>query len=57
MTRSLRGVVLSGVVFANNKAKRLAIRLTRWTGKSPEYVLARRYPEENAGFFAVCEAK
>ena len=38
MTRSLRGVVLSGVVFANNKAKRLAIRLTRWTGKSPEYV-------------------
>lgn len=38
MTRRLRGVVLSGVVFANNKAKRLAIRLTRWTGKSPEYV-------------------
>jgi len=38
MTRSLRGAVLSGVVFANNKAKRLAIRLTRWTGKSPEYV-------------------
>ena len=37
-TRRLRGVVLSGVVFANNKAKRLAIRLTRWTGKSPEYV-------------------
>jgi hypothetical protein len=35
MTRRLRGVVLSGVVFANNKAKRLAIRLTRWTGKSP----------------------
>ena len=30
--------MLSGVVFANNKAKRLAIRLTRWTGKSPEYV-------------------
>ena len=38
MTRSLGGVVLSGVVFANNKAKRLAIRLTRWTGKSSEYV-------------------
>jgi len=38
MTRSLRGAVLSGVVFVNNKAKRLAIRLTRWTGKSPEYV-------------------
>lgn len=38
MTRRLRGVVLSGVVFANNKAKRLAIRLTRWTGKSAEYV-------------------
>ena len=38
MTRRLRGVVLSGVVFANNKAKRLAIRLTRWTGKSPEYI-------------------
>ena len=30
--------LLSGVVFANNKAKRLAIRLTRWTGKSREYV-------------------
>jgi 2-polyprenyl-3-methyl-5-hydroxy-6-metoxy-1,4-benzoquinol methylase len=38
MTRGLRGVILSGVVFANNKAKRLAIRLTRWTGKSAEYV-------------------
>ena len=38
MTRGLRGVVLSGVVFANNGAKRLAIRLTRGTGKSPEYV-------------------
>lgn len=38
MTRNLRGAMLSGVVFANNKAKRLAIRLTRWTGKSPEYV-------------------
>jgi len=25
-------------VFANNKAKRLAIRLIRWTGKSREYV-------------------
>jgi 2-polyprenyl-3-methyl-5-hydroxy-6-metoxy-1,4-benzoquinol methylase len=34
----LRRIVLSGVVFANNKAKRLAIRLTRWTGKSREYV-------------------
>ena len=30
--------LLGGVVFANNKAKRLAIRLTRWTGKSREYV-------------------
>ena len=30
--------VLRAVVVANNKAKRLAIRLTRWTGKSGEYV-------------------
>ena len=30
--------LLGGVVLANNKAKRLAIRLTRWTGKSREYV-------------------
>src|SRR5439155_1252937 len=30
--------VLSAVVFANAKAKRLAIRLTKWTGKSREYV-------------------
>ena len=36
--RTVRRATLSGVVFANNKAKRLAIRLTRWTGKSSEYV-------------------
>src|SRR5437899_502286 len=36
--RPVRGAVLSSVVFANNKAKLLAIRLTRWTGKSREYV-------------------
>jgi len=34
----MRRAFLSSVVFGNNKAKRLAIRLTRWTGKSPEYV-------------------
>jgi SAM-dependent methyltransferase len=38
MGLSLRRIVLSGVVFANNKAKRLGIRLTRWTGKSREHV-------------------
>ena len=36
--RRVRAAVLSSVVFANNKAKLLAIRLTRWTGKSREYV-------------------
>jgi 2-polyprenyl-3-methyl-5-hydroxy-6-metoxy-1,4-benzoquinol methylase len=36
--RALARPLLSGIVFANNKAKRLAIRLTRWTGKSREYV-------------------
>ena len=36
--RPLRRLALSGVVLANNKAKRLAIRLTKWTGKSPEYI-------------------
>ena len=38
MPRALARPLLGGVVFANNKAKRLAIRLTRWTGKSREYV-------------------
>ena len=36
--RPLRRLLLAGAVFANNKAKRLAIRLTKWTGKSREYV-------------------
>src|SRR5262249_45403159 len=36
--RVVRRGVLSAVVLANAKAKRLAIRLTRWTGKSAEYV-------------------
>jgi len=36
--RSLVRALLSAIVFVNAKAKRLAIRLTRWTGKSPEYV-------------------
>jgi len=36
--RPFRRAALSSVVFVNNKAKRLAIRLTRWTGKSREYV-------------------
>ena len=36
--RPVRRGVLSAVVLANAKAKRLAIRLTKWTGKSSEYV-------------------
>jgi SAM-dependent methyltransferase len=36
--RPLLRALLSGLVFSNAKAKRLAIRLTRWTGKSREYV-------------------
>ena len=36
--KSLRRPVLSGIVFANNKAKRLAIHMTKWTGKSCELV-------------------
>jgi len=36
--RPLLRLLLSGLVFGNAKAKRLAIRLTRWTGKSREYV-------------------
>jgi SAM-dependent methyltransferase len=36
--RALRRLALAGVVRANARAKRLAIRLTRWTGKSREYV-------------------
>lgn len=38
MTRRLRRSILSAVLVANAKAKRLAIRLTKWTGKSGEYV-------------------
>lgn len=38
MPRAVARPLLSAVVFANNKAKRLAIRMTRWTGKSREYV-------------------
>lgn len=34
----VRRALLSGIVYANAKAKRLAIRLTKWTGKSREYV-------------------
>ena len=30
--------LLTAVVYANNKLKRLAIRLTKWTGKSHDYV-------------------
>jgi SAM-dependent methyltransferase len=36
--RRLARPLLSATVFASGKAKRLAIRLTRWTGKSREYV-------------------
>ena len=38
MTERLRRSALSAVLVANAKAKRLAIRLTKWTGKSREYV-------------------
>src|SRR5262249_20422198 len=38
MSRQLERSVLSAILFANAKAKRLAIRLTRWTGKSREYI-------------------
>jgi SAM-dependent methyltransferase len=38
MMLGLRRSVLSTAVFANAKAKRLAIRLTKWTGKSRDYV-------------------
>ena len=38
IARPVRRGLLSAVVFANAKAKRLAIRLTKWTGKSAEYV-------------------
>lgn len=36
--RPFRRLLLSMVIFANAKAKRLAIRLTKWTGKSSEYI-------------------
>jgi SAM-dependent methyltransferase len=38
MPRVLRRLALISIVRVNAKAKRLAIRLTRWTGKSAEYV-------------------
>lgn len=38
IARPLLRAALSAVVFVNAKAKRLAIRLTKWTGKSREYV-------------------
>src|SRR6059036_2695192 len=36
--RPLVRLLLAGIVFGSAKAKRLAIRLTKWTGKSAEYV-------------------
>ena len=53
--RRARAAVLSGVVVANNKAKLLAIRLTRWTGKSREYVHPKHLlgdSEENYWYLA-----
>ena len=38
MSHALRRLALASIVRANAKAKRLAVRLTRWTGKSSEYV-------------------
>jgi 2-polyprenyl-3-methyl-5-hydroxy-6-metoxy-1,4-benzoquinol methylase len=38
ITRRLSRLALGSLVLVNAKAKRLAIRLTRWTGKSAEYV-------------------
>ena len=39
--------LLSGIVLANAKAKRLAIRLTKWTGKSREYVHPKHLLEDS----------
>ena len=66
--RRLSRAALSGAVFASAKAKRLAIRLTRIVDLHPGWLtltlyrrlsalrrpLAVKYPEENAGLFAVC---
>jgi len=38
IARPLVRLLLAGIVFGSAKAKRLAIRLTKWTGKSAEYV-------------------
>ncbi len=46
ISRLFLRLLLSGVVFANNKAKRLAIRLTKWTGKSSEYVHPKHLLDE-----------
>jgi SAM-dependent methyltransferase len=56
--RRLRRLFLSGAVFANNKAKRLAIRLTKWTGKSREYVHPKHLlgdSEDNYWYLAYVE--
>jgi 2-polyprenyl-3-methyl-5-hydroxy-6-metoxy-1,4-benzoquinol methylase len=58
ISRTLRRLLLSGAVFANNKAKRLAIRLTKWTGKSREYVHPKHLlgdSEDNYWYLAYVE--
>lgn len=40
----VRRAALSGLLFANSKAKRLAIRLTRWTGTSSDLVSGHSLP-------------
>ncbi|MGH7354705.1 MAG: class I SAM-dependent methyltransferase [Candidatus Rokuibacteriota bacterium] len=43
--------LLAAAVYANNKAKRLAIRLTKWTGKSAEYVHPKHLLGETADHY------
>jgi SAM-dependent methyltransferase len=49
--RVVRGL-LAGVLWSNAKGKRLAIRLTKWTGKSPEYVHPKHLlPDDEAVYW------
>ena len=48
----LRRGLLSGLLYANAKAKGLAIRLARWTGKSQAYVHPKHLlPETEARYW------
>lgn len=46
--RPVRRLLLSGITRANAKAKRLAIHLVRWTGKSREYVHPKHLLDQTA---------